>query len=230
MIKNKQLQHIPRSILGLAKAALTQANMHAVYMDPGSEHWPMMSILNTAHAGELFIKAIIANEHPLLIFKDLFGLDDNKSDELDFETLLARGKTHDFEKLPQVLWAVTGHRIPNPDCYERIRRARNAIQHFCPPSDTDLSQLSLEFIHTIIDPLIYEKFNLYAIEYHEDHSVSYDYVVASLLRRQLRFTLPPDFNVTEIDLLDELQGSSAEYMAWFKRELEQINRASLIKT
>ncbi|QPC41557.1 hypothetical protein HW532_01745 [Kaustia mangrovi] len=225
---NEQLQQIPDLILGLAKVALTQANTHAVYMDPGNEHWPLVSVLNAAHAGELFLKAIIAREHPLLIFRDIFGLDDYNSDELDLKTLLARGRTHDFEKLPQVLWATTGRRIPHADCYERLRRARNAVQHFCPPDELDFSRLSLEFIYTIIDPLISDYFDLYAIEYHEDHSVSYDYVVAVLLRRQLRFSVPPDFAITEVDLREELQGASDSYRAWFSRELERIGKASLI--
>jgi hypothetical protein len=67
---------------------------------------------------------LIASEHPLLIFKDLLNLDGSRTDELDLRTLLTRGRTHDFEKLPQVLWATTGIRIPNPDCWERLRRAR----------------------------------------------------------------------------------------------------------
>jgi hypothetical protein len=97
-----------------------------------------------------------------------FSLDDNRTDELGLEALLSRGRTHDFEKLPQVLWATTGLRIPNPECFERLRRARNEIQHFCAPDIRDLSALSLEFIYTTIDPLIAERFGLFAIEYHED--------------------------------------------------------------
>jgi hypothetical protein len=53
---NKELREIPDRILGLATAPLAQANMHAVFMDQGSEHWPSMSVLNAAHAGELFLK------------------------------------------------------------------------------------------------------------------------------------------------------------------------------
>ncbi len=64
---NEALRKTPDRILDLATAALTQANMHAVFMDPSSEHWPQMSILNTAHAGELFSRAMIASGHPLLI-------------------------------------------------------------------------------------------------------------------------------------------------------------------
>ncbi len=225
---NEALRDIPDRILGLAIAALTQANMHAVFMDPGSEHWPQMSILNTAHAGELFLKALIAREHPLLIFKDLVNLDDNRTDELGLQTLLTRGRTHDFEKLPQVLWATTGIRIPNPDCFERLRRARNAIQHFCLPEIRDLSALSLEFIYTIIDPLIAERFGLYAIEYHEDHNVGYDYVVKALLVREMRFSIPANFHVTEIHIPEEIEDASPEYQAWVRSALEAVGKTALL--
>lgn len=219
---NPELQNVPDRILRLAVAALSQANTHAVYVDPGNEHWHLMSVLNAAHAGELFLKAIIAKEHPLLIFKDIFSLDDNRSDTLDIAALLQKGRTHDFEKLPQVLWATTGARLPNPECYERLRKARNAIQHFCSPENENFSGLALEFIYTIIDPLIAEHFDIYAIEHHEDHSVSYDYVVATLLRSQLRFSIPDDFAVTEIDLDEELAGADSPYREWFASELARI--------
>jgi len=198
-------------------------------MDPGNEHWHLMSVLNAAHAGELFLKAIIATEHPLLIFKDLANLDDKNMDQLNVERLLTHGRTHDFEKLPQVLWAATGLRIPNPECYERLRQARNAIQHFCPPDDCDLSKLSLEFIYTIIDPLIAERFGIYAIEHHEDHHIGYDYVVACLLRHELRFSLPEDFAVNEIDLNEEVGAASVEYRTWFRNTLADINKADLLR-
>src|ERR1700704_5731954 len=107
------LKEIPQRILILALGALSQANTHAVFSDPGNEHWDFISVTNAAHAGELVLKAIIAKEHPLLIFRDLFSLDDNRADSLDSVTLIKRGKTHDFERLPQVLWVTTGQRIPN---------------------------------------------------------------------------------------------------------------------
>src|SRR5690242_763955 len=115
---NPTLRQIPRRIVELAKGALTQANTHAVFSDPGNEHWDFICVVNTAHAGELFLKAVIAKEHPLLIFKELFTLDDNQSELLDIEKLITRGRTHDFEKLPKVLWATRGIRVPNMNCFE----------------------------------------------------------------------------------------------------------------
>lgn len=205
-----------------------QANMHAGFIDPGNEHWPLMSVLNAAHAGELFIKAIIATEHPLLIFKDVPGLDDSGSADLDFPTLLKRGRTHDFDKLPQVLWATTGFRIPNPGCYERLRKYRNAVQHFCPPEDDDPSELALEFIYSIIDPLIRDRFGLFAIEHHEDHLIGYDYLVGTLLRRGIRFSLPGDFDLGEINARSEITGTDDGYKAWFRGELERVGKTGLI--
>jgi len=225
---NDALQDIPDRILGLATAALAQANMHALFMGPGSEHWPQMSILNTAHAGELFLKAIIASEHPLLIFKDLVSLDDTRDGELSLGKLLNRGHTYELEKLPQVLWATTGLRIPNPECFERLRRARNAIQHFCTPDTRDLSALSLEFIYTIIDPLIAERFGLFAIECHEDHNVGYDYLVQALLARELRFSIPDDFDLTEIRVSEEIMDASAEYQAWVRSALVASGKSELL--
>lgn len=226
---NKELRRVPNRILRLAVAALTQANTHAVYMDPGNEHWDVISVLNAAHAGELFLKAIIAKEHPLLIFKDVFSLDDNKTASLDIAGLLQKGRTHDFEKLPQVLWAATGTRIPNPKCYEKLRKARNSIQHFCAPDGERFGDLSLEFIYSIIDPLILKHFGLYAIEYHEDHNVSYDYVVGRIIRAELKFSLPKDFEVTEIRLSEELADVGAAYRKWFEKELKKIGKVSLLK-
>jgi hypothetical protein len=222
------LGEIPLRILGLARASLMQANMHAGFMDPGNEHWPLMSVLNAAHAGELAIKAIIATEHPLLIFKDIPGLDDNSVANLDLPTLLKRGRTHDFEKLPQVLWATTGIRIPDPECYERLRKTRNAIQHFCPPEDEDPSAIALEFIYRIIDPLIRDRFGLYAIEHHEDHYIGYDYLVGTLLRSGVRFSLPEDFDLREINARTEIAHSGNAYKSWFRRELRRIGKESLL--
>lgn len=226
---NPVLREISGRVLNLAKGALTQANTHSVYRDPGNEHWQHISVLNAAHAGELFLKAIIAREHPLLIFKDIFRLDDNRGSLLDIETLIKRGRTHDFEKLPQIMWATTGKRIPNPECFEKIRQARNSIQHFCVPDQYDFQELSLEFIYTIIDPLISDAFDLFAIEYHEDHSVSYDYVVAQLLRSELKFSVPDNFEITEVRMKEELDGASKQYVEWLRTQMKRVGRLDLLE-
>lgn len=222
------LKEIPKRILTLALGALAQANMHAAFADPGNEHWDFISVINAAHAGELFLKAIIANEHPLLIFKDLFNLDDHGSGAIELVNLIKKGKTHDLEKLPQILWVTTGQRIPNPDCFERLRKARNSIQHFCAPENEDFRALSLEFIYTVIDPLICKNFGLFAIEYHEDHSVGYDYLVGTLLRHELRFSVPDDFTIGEIRISEEIEGAKKGYRDWVVAEMHRIGQQDLI--
>lgn len=221
------LKDIPDRILDMAVGALTQANQHAVYYDPGMDHWGHMSILNAALAGELFLKAIIAKEHPLLIFRDLFQLDDPGNHDLTIGHIIEKGKTYNFEHLPKLLWVSTGERLPDIDSFESLRRARNAVQHFCSASSTfDLRRLSLEFLYKNIDPLMNKHFGLCAIEYHEDPSVGYDYVVECLIRNELLFSIPDNFSITEIDLDDTLSVRSPEYRAELERRLSLKGFAS----
>jgi len=216
---HEALKQIPGRILGVAKGALAQANQHAVFFDPGNEHWDQICVLNAAHAGELFIKAIIATEHPLLIFRDVFSVDDQASADLSIEKLIERGRTYDFKDLPKLLWVTTGKRIPDMPSFEKIQRARNAIQHFCAPDTDDLRRLALEFIYKNIDPLIHDNFGLCAIEYHEDHSVGYDYVVSCVVQNELLFSIPDDFGIGEVDLSDDLKATSPEYRAELLKRL-----------
>lgn len=212
------LTNIPARILDVAIGALTQANQHAVYYDPGMDHWTDMSVLNAAMAGELFLKAIVAKEHPLLIFRDLFRLDDPINHDLKLEHIIERGKTYNFEHLPKLLWVSTGERLPDIENFEELRKARNAIQHFCSPAETvDLRRLALEFLYKNIDPLINRHFNICAIEHHEDTSVGYDYVVSCLIRHELFFSIPDEFAVTEIDLDETLSGCGTEYREGLKK-------------
>jgi len=87
---HEALKDVPERILDVAIGALVQANQHAVYYDAGMDHWTDMSILNAATAGELFLKAIIAREHPLLIFRDLFQLDDPTNMDLKLEHIIQK--------------------------------------------------------------------------------------------------------------------------------------------
>lgn len=216
---HEALKHIPDRIVGLAEGSLALANMHAVFSAPYTEYWGQLCILSAAHAGELFIKAIIAQEHPLLIFRDFFSVDDQTSADLSIEKLIERGRTYDFKDLPKLLWMATGKRIPDIRSFEEIRRTRNAIQHFCAPELTDLRSLALEFIYKNVDPLIYENFGLYAIEYHEDHSIGYDHVVSRIMRQELPFSIPDDFSIGEFNLPEELDATSPEYRAEMLRRL-----------
>ena len=115
-----------------------------------------------------------------------------------------------------------------PHVFKKVRQARNSIQHFCVPDHDDLQELSLEFIYTIIDPLIYDVFDLCAIEFHEDPSVSYDYVVARLLRSELKFSVPDDFEITEVRMMDELKGASKQYADWLRAEMKRVGRLDLL--
>lgn len=222
------LKDIPYRILENAIGALRQANQHAVFYDPGMEHWQQMAALNTALAGELFIKAIIAKEHPLLIFRDLFHLDNNQTQELDLERIIEKGRTYNFEHLPKLLWVATGERIPDLENFEKLRKTRNSIQHFCSPEEINLRRLSLEFIYRNIDPLIHKHFGLYAIDYHEDDLIGYDYIVECLVKHEILFSIPSNFCIKEVDITETLSNSSSTYISEFKHRLNQSGCDSIL--
>lgn len=215
------LKQIPSLILEVACGALTQANTHAAFFDPGMEHWGYMSVLNAALAGELFIKAIIASEHPLLIFRDFFQLYNEQSDEMDLKEIIQSGRTYSFEHLPKLLWVAAGERLPDINNFQKIRHLRNAIQHFCIPENinmVEMKKISTDFIYNNIDPLIEKHFALYAIEYCEDH-VGYDYLVEYLISSQVLFSIPDDFGVSEIDIDEILSKTSPAYQVEFHKRL-----------
>lgn len=218
------LTNLHERILESALAALTRANTDAVYFDLRMEHRKFLAPLSAAHAGELLIKAIICKEHPLLLFRNLFERSTNE--EIDLQWLIENGQTHDFSKLPAVMWASLGEALPHKASYETIRRLRNQVQHFTPSAGTSVDDDCLEFIYKNVDPLLNSHFGLFAHNYHEDEFD--DYVIACLVRRQIEFSISPELELTEISLNDELKGSSKQYRSWLESQLVKIGKASLL--
>lgn len=204
------LHGISDRILHLAKGALKRANTDAVFFDPGMEHRNSLAPLAAAHAGELLIKALIAREHPLLLFKNIGEKATN--DEIDLDWLLKNGRTHDFSKLPSILWASSGISLPHAESFKRISDLRNQVQHFVDSEENSVQFDCLNFLYSNVDPLLSSHFGDFACQYHEDEFD--DYVIGSLLSHEIKFTVPQNIIFTEIDPIDSLQGASKEYKDW----------------
>ncbi len=219
---HKTLEEIPARILEAAIGSLKQVNKHAVFAGPGAEYWDSISILNAATAGELFIKAIIAKEHPLLIFKDLPKLDTPNNQELNIQQIIEKGKSYTFSELPNLLSVTTGETLPDPELYNELKNVRNTIQHFCIPDHNDLSKLSLEFIYKNIAPLIDKHFGINAIDIYENGD-EVDYLVGCLISHEIDFSIPDGFYTAEIDLEEELNQVSKKYRDNFLIKLKKSN-------
>jgi hypothetical protein len=184
-----ELNDVWTHMVRLGTGALAHANRHAAYWGMTNNYWPELSVLQAAHAAELFIKARIAQEHPLLIFETLPRPSPDNT-LLDMRALFEQGRTIQWSDLPARLWAVTGMTIENPNRYQSFGRLRNGLQHFSNPGRKDLSDETLSFIYEVIDPLINKCWGLYAIDYDED-DVPYEYLVAAVVRRRLKFQVSP---------------------------------------
>jgi hypothetical protein len=150
---NPDLKNVHSYMRELALGALAHANWHVNYSH--ENRWtPELSVLQAAHAGELFIKARIAQEHPLLIFDQLPHRSVSAAGRLDFKDLFENGKTVQFFELPALLWAATGIALPDREHYVAFGKLRNAIQHFAPPQDVDVKAETHRFICSVLDPFI----------------------------------------------------------------------------
>ena len=214
---------IPDRITDAAVTALEQANQNVVDSESFSKNFDQISILNAARAGELFLKAIIAYEHPLLIFENLYNLEDRDNSDSGIKHIISKGRTYGFDKLPKLLWVVTGERIPDQKCYDRVKDVRNSIQHFCAPEGENLIKLTLEFIYKNIDPLIRKHLDKYAIEYignsKQEHKKFVPDLVSQLISNELLFSIPKNFKMENFDFEERLSKTKKSYQTELRKRM-----------
>jgi hypothetical protein len=185
---NPARRNVHDNMRDLGLGALAHANWHVNYAH--ENRWtPELAVLQAAHAGELLIKARVAQEHPLLIFDKLPRQSHASDGHLDFRDLFENGRTVDYPELPALLWAATGIEVPNRRYYESFGRLRNAIQHFA-PSETDVCAETRQFIYGVIDPFINRCWDLFAVDYNEDDE-PYIHMMGALIRSEVPFLVSP---------------------------------------
>lgn len=177
-------------MLDLGLGALAHRNRHAAYAAIDNPSWHELAVIQAAHAGELLIKARIAQEHPLLIFEHLPRSTQAIGVHLDLEDLFSQGRTFQWTDLPDRLWAATGILLPNKDRFDSFGKLRNGIQHFGPPPGRDASYETLRFVFEVIDPFINQCWNLFAIDYDEDDEPCI-YFVHAVVAREIKFLVSP---------------------------------------
>jgi len=131
----------------------------------------------------------------LLIFDQLPRSTQTAADELTVADLMASGRTIQWSEIPERLWATTGKSIPNRSRFEGFGKLRNNIQHFAAPADFDVGGETLRFIFEVIDPFLFECWDLFAVDYDEDYE-RYIYFVTPLVSREIPFLVSRDAAVT----------------------------------
>lgn len=219
---NPALNGIWEHILDLGLGALAHANRHAAYAAMSNHRWHDLSVLQAAHAAELLIKARIAQEHPLLIFESLPRSTQVqvKEGHLDLEDLFQQGRTFQWQDLPERLWATTGIHIPDKDKYDKFGKLRNGIQHFASSQQIEPSHETLSFVFDFIDPFINQCWELYAIDYDEDHE-PYTYFTSTLVEQGILFLVSPkaaeQFENWEVDWSSTRPSYRKEMLARVKK-------------
>lgn len=184
-------------MLALGVGSLAHANCHAAYSDMGHGRWPVperwsdLSVLQAGHAAEIFIKARIAQEHPLLIFDQFPRSTKSLGSELDVVDLFKSGRTVQWSDLPERLWATTGIKLPNLERYDSFGKLRNGLQHFGPTQGLDTGGETLKFVFEVIDPFINQCWGLFAVDF-DENTEEYNYFTGTLVSREILFLVSPD--------------------------------------
>lgn len=151
---DSEVRQISEHMLHLGKYLLGHGLEHTVLTN-GHPYWSAMGVLHIVQSAETLIKAAIAKEHPLLLITDLPKLSQIQEDTLTIGQLIERGKTVQYNKLPDLLWASTGFEIKELGSYQKMGEERNRIQHLVIP-DTDYPDLVVKFCIQVIDPILFE--------------------------------------------------------------------------
>lgn len=160
---------------------LGRATCDAAFAEAGSPYAHAHSVVRAAHGAAITIKAMIAKEHPLLVFE---GFPKSKTTDgmLSAEQLFRDGRSVMFSEFPERLWATTGFRMSHTQvqAFNQFGYLRNAIAHFAVPGE-NLSEQTLRFIFGVIEPMIVEIWDETIIDY----AAKYDTYIFEFFEEEL---------------------------------------------
>ncbi|MBA7800548.1 hypothetical protein QNN86_01530 [Citrobacter sp. C348] len=221
------LKKVHEHMIALGAGSLAHANYLAHFYDMSNSKWSQLGVLQAAHACEIFLKARLAQEHPLLIFESLpkstADCVNKTTGLLDFESLLEKGQTITYSELPEKVWAATGKKINNLKLYNDFGKLRNSIQHFAAPNK-DVSVLTSQFIYEVIDPFINSEWGMCAMDFCDD-SEQYEYLIPVLANRHIFFNVSQGMNGGLKELSRLIEDGTISYQ---KEIMSRGRRAGLI--
>jgi len=215
------LKNIHEHMIKLGCGSLMHANFLGHFYDRVNDSWNELAVLQAAHACEIFMKARLAQEHPLLIFDAIpksTSRHVGSSGLLDFEALLEDGRSIDYSDLPEKVWAATGLKFTDKQkqLYKEFGHLRNKIQHFASPR-INLQDKITEFIYGVIDPFINSQWGLFAVDFCDD-SDPYENLVPAIAHRNIEFLISPGLGGNVMNLIDN---GSIEYINKMKNQALQ---------
>jgi hypothetical protein len=173
-------------------ASLAYAQQHILLYENDDPYWHNFAVLQTAHAAEILLKAIIAEQHPSLIFSDFLRLTKNLEDKSISRELFEEGETLSYNQLPEKLWEIKRYKLRDENLYRRFGKLKNTIPYTIHQGQQSLKQEILTFIYGVIDPLINDFWRLYAVHYVDlaGDPDSLENIVEHLLKLNIDFLIP----------------------------------------
>lgn len=176
---------------------IAKGTVNATYSEMNEPYSHAMGLIQVANGFEILIKSKIVEEHPLLVFTKIPKETHLTDGNIKLVDLLEYGQTIMYSELPDRLWATTGYKIEPIDLYKKFGKVRNQIIHFAVP-EISLSDLTLEFIFTIIEEAINSWWDTTILEYASDYD---DMILENIFERlnglglESNYTIDDDFNL-----------------------------------
>jgi hypothetical protein len=189
---HEELSNIADCLKAHGLASLAYAQQHTLFYDNDNPYWLNFAVLQTAHAAETILKAIIAEQHPSLIFRDFSRLTKDLEDKSISLELFKEGEILSYKQLPMKLWEATRYKLRAENLYRRFEKLKNTIPYNIHQEQQNLNQEILTFIYGVIDPLIQDFWGLYAVHYVDlvGDPDSLENIVEHLLKLDVSFLIP----------------------------------------
>lgn len=203
---NEELLNIADRLKAHGLTSLAYAQQHILLYENDDPYWHNFAILQTAHAAEIILKAIIAEQHPSLIFRDFPRLTRDFEDKSISFNLFEDRETLDYNQLPDKLWETREYKLKGENLYRRLGKLKNTIPYILVQEQQNPNQEILTFIYEAIDPLIQDFWGLYAVHYVDlaDDPDSFENTVEYLLKSNISFLIPDSNREMVADIKSKL--------------------------
>jgi hypothetical protein len=189
---HEELINIADRLKAYGLTSLAYAQQHILLYENDDPYWHNFAVLQTAHATEIILKAIIAEQHPSLIFRDFPRLIRDFEDKSISFKLFEDGETLSYDQLPDKLWETRKYKLKGEHIYRRFGKLKNTIPYIFIQEQQNSNQEILTFIYEVIDPLIQDFWGLYAVHYVDltNDPDSLENTVEYLLKLNISFLIP----------------------------------------
>ena len=144
---------------------MSTAIFDAMHSEMGTPFAHAQSVIVMAQGAEITLKAIIGEQEPHLLFKDVDYSKLKTLNRSKTKNLLMLGKTYTLKEHPSLLYKSTGYKIQKEAEFKEFCNLRNIVMHLAAPN-WDLEGETISFASGIMQPIVTHFYNEKILAHH----------------------------------------------------------------